>query len=109
MKKRVTVQLNDEVYDKFRYYCRRHGFKISQRLEMLMDTELEQEHVQKYKKVLNMFKDAMNKCGAQIPMKSERILVPHKPPLNVVKEDSKVHLAKRKTPSLDQLRYRLGL
>ena len=43
LKKRITLTVDEEIFEKFKQYCKENGMKVSTRLEVLMEKELEKE------------------------------------------------------------------
>ena len=93
--------LDDETYDRFKYYCRRHGLKISTKLDLLIQQEMDEEYMKKYEPLMNLFKK-INGKPFQEATKIEHQVRP------VVQAASVVSI-KAETPTIDRLRYRKGL
>jgi len=43
MKKQIGITVDEEIFEKFKQYCKENGMKVSTRLEVLMEKELEKE------------------------------------------------------------------
>lgn len=122
MKKRVTIDFDEETYIRFKFYCKNNGLKISTTLENMMKEEFEQVHMKKnYDKFFKMFEEMMSH-RMHSPSLSGAILMPeNKTNEQIVKESKMMHENtnkinnnnnesghKKKIPTLDELRYKRG-
>ena len=114
MKKRVTIDFDEETYTKFKYFCKKNAFKISTKLEVLMKQEYGETPKEKnYDSMFKFFKQMMDQrlqqpkqmmSGGVIMPEEKKVVAPHP----VVKEHPKKVTNGRPIPTLDQLRYRRG-
>lgn len=106
MKKRVTLDFDEETYNKFRYHCKKHALKITTKLELLMTQEVENKPAPNYDTMMKFMKGMMeSRVQPQRQMSGAIVQSAVEP--QIVR--SKIHETGGKSvPTLDQLRYRRG-
>ena len=106
MKKRVSIDLDDEIYNKFRHFCQRRAYKISAKLQLMIEEEMKSSNKDDgtllgfFKKIIGQKKTEPKKVA---PAGSRIIKRDVKP---IAREETPKPAA-RNVPTLDQLRYRM--
>jgi len=116
MKKRVTIDFDEEVYNKFKYHCKNNAFKISTKLELLMHQEIEGgvEPKQKgYDSLIKFFKEMMDQRVQQSKpmMMSGGVVMPKQQMSTQVEsqpQQPNTQVSGKRIPTISQLRYRKG-
>ena len=104
--KRVTIDFDEDVYNRFRYHCKKNALKISNKLELLMEDEISDgsRNESGYGSMMKFFKEFFSR--KQNPIQQE---VVSKPQVNLRDQRIMNTNPVKPIPTIDQLRYRKRL
>jgi hypothetical protein len=119
MKKRINLSFEEETYVKFRFFCKKKGYTISNKVEEMMQQEMDKEAVKHYKPIVDMFKEMVSKNdvslanAGQLNINDENNQTDQR---NILAVNHKMNVSEQvnnsqrsKVPSLSELKYRRGI
>ncbi len=105
-KKTLTLHIEGEVLDNFKNYCKLNALKVSAKIELLLKQEM--ENAKNNPTLVQMFKEIIDQNKVQkAATKPDQIHMQYAPKTNI--SDIIQEVKNRKTPTIDQLRYRRSL